>query len=512
MSASKQKFVWGLAELIEAGKCFDEPCPKWPGESQAVALAAALLRIRNRRGRLSRLRLNSVQRLFEKRRGEQNIVLKARQLGLTTWVAARFFLKTITQPGTLSLQVAHTQEAAEAIFAMVHRFLENLPEPMRKGALKTSRSNVRQIVFPHLDSQYLVETAGDRNAGRGLTVQNLHCSELARWPGNAAETLAGLRASLAPGGEMVMESTPQGAAGCFFEEWQKAPQTGTVRHFFPWWMEPLYTANPLTLGATEEEASRALSEEELQLRQSATLSLGQIAYRRQLRANLRTLAAQEYAEDAESCFLASGCCVFDREPIEQRLRELATLALDDRDEREEEVEERRWFPPVRGRRYIAALDPAGGHAEGDWSVLEVIDEQSGRQCAEFRARIGGRSLAEKVSRIAAEYNHAQLVVERNNHGHGLLAWLAEYPNLYCAGDGSAGWLTNAATRPRMIVQLGGFLSVAAGLIQSRVLLRECRGFLHLPDGRMGAANGAHDDCVMAMAMALTVRAGKAATG
>jgi len=508
MAGEKKQFVWGLAELVEAGKHFDKPCPQWPTESQAVVLAAALLRIRNRRGRLARLRLNPAQQLFERRRGEQNIVLKARQLGLTTWISARFFLKTITRPGTMSLQLAHTQEAAEAIFAMVHRFLENLPEPMRKGALKTSRSNVRQIVFPHLDSQFRVETAGDRNAGRGLTVQNLHCSELARWPGDAAETLAGLRASLAPGGELVIESTPQGAAGCFYEEWQKAPRTGMVRHFFPWWMEPLYTADPQTLGATEEEAIASLSEEELELRQSATLSLGQIAYRRQLRANLRTLAAQEYAEDAEGCFLSSGCCVFDREPIEQRLRELSTLFFD---EREEEVEECRWFPPVKGRRYIAALDPAGGHADGDWSVLEIIDEQSGRQCAEFRARMGGKSLANKASKIAAEYNQAQLVVERNNHGHGLLAWLAEYPNLYRAGDGSAGWLTNAATRPQMIVQLGEFLCAASGLIQSRVLLRECRGFLHLPDGRMGAANGAHDDCVMAMAIALAVRAGKTAS-
>src|SRR6266700_4029957 len=91
--------------------------------------------------------------------------------------------------------VAHTQESAEDIFRIVHRFLDWLPEDFRKGLLKTSRSNVRQIVFPVLDSQYRVVSAGDRNAGRGLTVQNLHCSELARWPGDAAETLAGLLAS-----------------------------------------------------------------------------------------------------------------------------------------------------------------------------------------------------------------------------------------------------------------------------------------------------------------------------
>ena len=55
-------------------------------------------------------------------------------MGLTTWVAARFFLKTITQPGTLTLEVAHTQEAAEEIFRIVHRFLDWLPEGLREGA------------------------------------------------------------------------------------------------------------------------------------------------------------------------------------------------------------------------------------------------------------------------------------------------------------------------------------------------------------------------------------------
>src|ERR1019366_2170543 len=80
-----------------------------------------------------------------------------------------------------TLEVAHTQEAAEEIFRIVHRFLDWLPEELRDGPLATSRANVRQIVFPALDSQYRVVSAGDRNAGRGLTVQNLHCSELAGW-------------------------------------------------------------------------------------------------------------------------------------------------------------------------------------------------------------------------------------------------------------------------------------------------------------------------------------------
>ncbi len=102
-----------------------------------------------------------------------------------------------------------------------------------------SRSNIRQIVFPKLDSEYRVETADD-NAGRGMTIHNLHCSEVSRWPRGGEETLASLRAAVVPDGEIVLESTPNGAAGIFYEEWQKAEETGYTRHFFPWWYEPSY--------------------------------------------------------------------------------------------------------------------------------------------------------------------------------------------------------------------------------------------------------------------------------
>ena len=62
------------------------------------------------------------------------------------------------------------------------------------------------MVFGELDSEFRVVSAGDENAGRGWTIQNLHASEVARWPGDAAATLAGLRAALVPGGEMTLES------------------------------------------------------------------------------------------------------------------------------------------------------------------------------------------------------------------------------------------------------------------------------------------------------------------
>ncbi len=486
------------AELIRLGSILDQRPAILRGETVGIALARSLLKVRTREGRTARLNANPAQRLFEERRGRQNIVLKARQMGITTWTAARFFLKTISRPGTLTLQVAHTQQAAEEIFAIVHRFVNLLPEPLRKGPLKTGRSNVRQIVFPALDSQYRVVTAGDRNAGRGLTVQNMHCSELARWPGNPAEILAGLRASLEPEGELILESTPDGVGGCFHELWLKAPETDMVRHFFPWWLEKRYRA------AAADPAT--LSEEERALIRKHGLDLEQIGFRRKLRADYRSLVQQEFAEDDESCFLASGQSVFEIDALDERLKTVS-----------EPVESRFngdlaiWLPPVAPKKYLLAVDPAGGGNDGDYSAIQVLEVETGLQCAEFAGHVGGLELARIVTTLAREYNRAWVVVERNNHGSGVLAYLespCECERVYWQGgrqNGQPGWLTTSLSRPAALGRLGAALVDEPMRFQSRRLLAECRTFVRLPNGNAAARAGAHDDRVMAMAIGLAAR-------
>ncbi len=484
-----------LEELERYGVLLDRLPTRLDGMTVAMELAEKLLLVRTREGWTAPLRANEAQRAFELNRGQRNIVLKARQMGLTTWAAARFFLKTITRPGTLTLEVAHTREAAEEIFRIVHRFVEWLPEELRKGPLKTSRANARQLAFPELDSQYRVVSAGERNAGRGLTVQNLHCSELARWPGNPAETLAGLRAAMTPGSELIVESTPDGVGGCFYEEWRKAGETGMVRHFYPWWKEPRYRAAAV--------AENSLTDEERELMSMHPLDLEQIGYRRQIRADFRGLARQEYAEDEESCFRASGESVFEIEAIEGRLATAPEPA-----ERRRNGELEIWLPPCKGKQYVLAVDPAGGGSDGDYSAAEVLDLETGMQCAEFAGHMGGLELARFVADLATEYNRAWLVVERNNHGNGVLAHLessCKYERIYGQG-GQAGWLTTSMSRPAVLGRLDAALAESPGCFMSRRLLAECRSFVRLPNGRTGARSGTHDDRVMAMAIGLGARA------
>jgi hypothetical protein len=117
-----------------------------------------------------------------------------------------------------------------------------------------------------------------------------------------------------------------------------------------------------------------------------------------------------------------------------------------------------------------------------------------------------------------------IAVERNNHGHAVLHALRHqhhYPRLYrhrglhgaaeaCAADG---WPMNAQTKPEAIQALARMLRDAPEVFSSARLLEQCRSFSWTEDGGMAAREGTvsddssgHDDLVIAMAIALAVRA------
>ncbi len=483
-----------MEELLALGKVLDERPAGLGGDTVTTWMAEAVLRIRDREGRDRPLVANAAQRAFEAARGRSNIVLKARQMGMTTWVAGRFFLKTITQPGVLTVQVAQTQEAAEGIFRIVQRFWECLPVELREGPLRRSKANAGLMRFGELDSEFRVLSAGDEGAGRGLTVNYLHCSEVSRWPGDAGAVLAGLRGAVAPGGEVVLESTPNGAYGCFYSEWIEAREREAVQHFFPWWMEPAYVSRAVV----------ELRADELELVGRHGLTAEQIGFRRELEGRYRGLRTQDFAEDAESCFRATGECCFEVDAVERRMLELVEGPP---------YEKRRggalevWLPPLPGKAYVVAVDTAGGGADGDFAAVQVVELATGMQCAELRQRLGTLELARVAAMLAREYGGALVAVERNNHGAGVLAYLdssEHYAHVYEQG-GVAGWLTTAGNKAVMISRLGALLAETPWMFRSRRLLGECRTFVSHAGGRMGAASGAHDDCLMAMAVAQSVR-------
>lgn len=489
-----------LANLLVANE-FGEGAPV-----ERLDALVPVLRIRNRSGNLVPLWPNSAQRLYARGRGRRNIILKARQVGMTTWIAARFFLETILRPGTVTLQVAHSLESAQQIFRIVHRFLETLPKGVRKH-IELARANVRELAFKHNDSRYIVDTAGNRQAGRGLTVHNLHASEVALWPGDAQETMAALLGAVAPGGAVDLESTPRGMGGYFHAEWSRATvdegaATGDVLvpHFFPWWVEPEYVREIGGAGLAE------VNEEERRLMEREGLRPEQIQWRRWMRETFGEWAPQEYAESPAECFLVSGRPVFDVAAIEARLRCVQAPARITNNGAEWV-----WLEPVAGREYVIGADVAEGKEGRDFSSAEVVDLETGLQCAELLAQWPVERFARELAALGRRYNHALVSVERNNHGHAILYALAHehgYPRIYRhpeAGGLAPGWPTNVQTKPLVMARLGRMLREAPEAIASSRLLEQCRGFVYGDNGEMCARGGMHDDLVMAMAIALAVR-------
>jgi hypothetical protein len=82
--------------------------------------------------------------------------------------------------------------------------------------------------------------------------------------------------------------------------------------------------------------------------------------------------------------------------------------------------------PEAGRRYVIGVDPAEGNPQSDESAASVVDADTGEQVAVLAGRLEPAVLAARLADVAGLYNGAGILVERNNHGHAVLLWLAEH--------------------------------------------------------------------------------------
>ena len=105
------------------------------------------------------------------------IILKARQLGISTGIGGRFYHSAIHEAGVRCLIEAHRNDATANLFGMVRRFHENDP-----AALDAVNLSAKQLTLAN-DSGFTVQTAGavSTGAGRSFTFRKAHLSELGFW-------------------------------------------------------------------------------------------------------------------------------------------------------------------------------------------------------------------------------------------------------------------------------------------------------------------------------------------
>ena len=116
------------------------------------------------------------------------IILKARQMGLSTYTTGRVFWKSYFNAYNKSVVMAHDAATSDALFGMSRNIIYNMADTFRPVLKK---SNAKEIMFEHNDSGYRLYTAGAPEAGRGTTPTIAHLSEVAFW-GHDEKILAGL--------------------------------------------------------------------------------------------------------------------------------------------------------------------------------------------------------------------------------------------------------------------------------------------------------------------------------
>lgn len=210
---------------------------------------------------LIRFRLNAVQRrlhaLIEDQRARTGrvriLVLKARQPGVSTYVAGRFFSKVTHHGGLRVFILTHRDSATNNLFQIAKRFYDHCPGLVRP---QIKKSNMKELVFGRLDSGYHVGTAKAEGVGRSDTIQCFHGSEVAFWQRAEDHASGALQAVPdADGTEVILESTANGIGG-LFHGMCRAAMKGEGEYelaFIPWFEHDEY-AKPAPEGWTAPAA------------------------------------------------------------------------------------------------------------------------------------------------------------------------------------------------------------------------------------------------------------------
>ena len=205
-----------------------------------------LYRIVDRNGDSIRFRLNPVQANVLRNIHTRNIILKARQLGMSTFSVLYMLDETIFNANTSAGIVSYSLEHAQHIFKRIIGHALDSLTPIAKDMVGIIQRSAREISFAN-GSFLRVDTTL-----RGGAYQNVLVSEFgktcARNPLKAEEVITGTLNTLAQTSTCIIESTGEGNEGYYAEMVTNAAQHGNKDlsplqyklFFFNWLEEPTY--------------------------------------------------------------------------------------------------------------------------------------------------------------------------------------------------------------------------------------------------------------------------------
>jgi len=418
-------------------------------------------------------------------KNDRNIILKSRQLGISTLSAGISLWMMIFQKDKSILVVATKQDTAKNLVTKVKFMYDELPSWLQIGFTENNKLALRLKNGSQIKA---VSAASD--AGRSEAISLLIIDEAAFIETNKIDEIWGSsQQTLSTGGRAIVLSTPNGTGNFFHKMWTKAEEgtNGFVPIKLHWSVHP-----------ERNQEWRDKQDDELGLR----------------------MAAQECDCD----FTTSGHTVFENE-LMKFIEE--TNICNPLEKRGIEGGLHIWEYPDYTRKYIITADVARGDSK-DYSAFHIIDIEESKQIGEFKAQIGTKEFGHMLVAMATEYNNALLVIENANIGWNTIQVVIDkgYNNLYYSPKGEAatnadaflakgyditdttkmvpGFTMSMKTRPLVIGKLDAYLKDKAITIQGKRTLEEMKTFIWL-NGKPEAQIGYNDDLVMSLATACYVR-------
>ncbi len=277
-----------------------------------------MYKIRDKRWQIIRFKMNKSQIQFYNRmevlnedKVARDIILKARQLGMTTFALIFALDKALFTKNFKARFITETGSKAMENFLIVKLAVKEFPI---KELKKCNGSNLQSITF---------ENGSSVKISMGLrwwTVDFLHISELAkiwaRFPKNEKEIMTGSAQAVWPGWRMLIESTAEWTTNKFAELCTNAmnKEDGAFNfHFFPWYEDDLYR--------TKYDGKFVLTDDEISLKQKLfkekgyLLSDEQLYWRRLKKKDLQDEFEQEYPTFPEDAFLVNSDCWYNSEVL-----------------------------------------------------------------------------------------------------------------------------------------------------------------------------------------------------
>ena len=411
------------------------------------------------------------------------LILKSRQLGITTLVAAYTLWMMLFNEDKNVLVISIKQEISKEIITKIRHANDHLPSWLKKKEVTNNALSLRLA-----NGSMVAATSSAKDAGRSKALSLLILDEAA-FIDDAEEIWTSAYNTLSTGGRAIVLSTPNGVGNWFHRMWvgaeKKKNDFKTLS--LKWNLHP--------------ERDQAWREEQT-----------------------KQLGAKGASQECDCDFLSSGANVVD----------LMTLKWYEdnpemvRDRKEARRGEALWIfkDPEPGKSYIVCADVARGDGS-DYSTAHILELETLEQVAEFQDQLGMREFGDILVALSTEYNDALLIVEYTGIGAAVLQQVVdrEYKNTFYSSLDlqvvevqrqmtskfwaeekklKPGFSTTLKTRPIIISKLEAYFREKAVIVHSIRLINELKTFIW-DNGKAQAAENYNDDLVMALAIGLWVR-------